>query len=82
MITLSGKTAIVTGAARGIGAACARAFAEHGSSVVLSDVREDEAAATAAAIAEDTGSETSSIRCDVSMEADCDALLAHCIELT
>jgi NAD(P)-dependent dehydrogenase (short-subunit alcohol dehydrogenase family) len=36
---LSGRVAIVTGAAGGIGAACARLMAERGASVVLGDVR-------------------------------------------
>jgi 3-oxoacyl-[acyl-carrier protein] reductase len=38
MRVLEGKVAIVTGAARGIGRACAELFAEHGASVVLSDI--------------------------------------------
>lgn len=37
-INFEGKVAIITGAARGIGAAAARAFAEAGASVVVSDL--------------------------------------------
>ncbi|MEU6753994.1 SDR family NAD(P)-dependent oxidoreductase, partial [Spirillospora sp. NPDC046719] len=47
---LDGKVAIVTGAARGQGEAEARAFAEAGARVVLTDVREDEGAAVAAGL--------------------------------
>ena len=41
MQDLAGKVAIVTGAARGTGAAIARRFAEHGTHVVLGDVLHD-----------------------------------------
>ena len=80
MISLAGKTAIVTGAARGIGAACARAFAEHGASVVLGDVLEDQCAETARGISADTGAATLPVRADVSDPEDCAALLAACTD--
>lgn len=38
---LEGKVAIVTGSARGTGAAIARLFVEHGASVLVSDVRDE-----------------------------------------
>ncbi len=80
VISLAGKTAIVTGAARGIGAACAQAFAEHGANVVLGDVLEEQCAETAANISADTGAATLSVRSDVSDPADCAALLAACTD--
>lgn len=43
MQLLEGKVAIVTGAARGIGRACAELFARHGARVVLSDIDEEPA---------------------------------------
>jgi 3-oxoacyl-[acyl-carrier protein] reductase len=47
MSVLAGKTAIVTGSARGIGRAAAALLAEHGAQVLIADV--DEALATEAA---------------------------------
>jgi NAD(P)-dependent dehydrogenase (short-subunit alcohol dehydrogenase family) len=47
---LAGKTALVSGAARGIGADIARLFAGQGASVLLTDIRDDEGRDVAAAI--------------------------------
>ncbi len=41
LLDLSGKVAIVTGAAQGFGFACARRLAEAGAAVVLADRRPD-----------------------------------------
>ncbi len=49
---LKGKVAIVTGAARGIGAAAAQVFAREGANVVLTDVLIDEGKQTAKGIGE------------------------------
>ena len=40
LFDFTGKTVLVTGAARGIGRAAAAAFAEHGGNVVASDLEE------------------------------------------
>ena len=50
-MTLSGKVALVTGAASGIGRACALALAETGAQVVVADINAAGAQATADAIA-------------------------------
>ena len=47
---LDGKVALITGGARGQGAAEAELFAAEGASVVITDVRDEEGAATAASI--------------------------------
>lgn len=58
-----GKTALVTGAGNGIGQASARAFAERGARVVVSDIDRDAAEATVASI-RDAGGEAVAIGCD------------------
>ena len=50
---LSGKTALITGAARGMGAAHARLFAREGAKVMLGDVLDDEGEAVARALRAD-----------------------------
>ncbi len=50
MTRLSGKTALVTGAARGIGRAISAAFVREGARVLLTDIRDDEGAAAASAL--------------------------------
>jgi 3alpha(or 20beta)-hydroxysteroid dehydrogenase len=49
---LAGRVALMTGAARGIGAAAARRFAAEGARVVLADVLDGEGAAVAAGLGE------------------------------
>ena len=50
MSMLAGKSAIVTGAARGIGAACAASLAKQGAQVLLTDVLASQGERTAAAL--------------------------------
>jgi NAD(P)-dependent dehydrogenase (short-subunit alcohol dehydrogenase family) len=69
MITydFTGKVALVTGAASGMGAATARAFAEAGASVAVVDC-DAEAAARLATELIDAGAAATAIGCDVSDE--------------
>src|SRR5687768_13516733 len=64
MRLLEGKVAIVTGAARGIGRACAELFGAHGARVVLSDI-DEEPAREAAESLKAAGSEALAVHGDV-----------------
>src|SRR4051795_9602725 len=61
----SGKVALVTGAAAGMGLATARAFAEAGAAVVLADFKEDAVKAAAENLLA-AGHKALAVRCDVS----------------
>ncbi|MCP4618347.1 MAG: SDR family oxidoreductase [Bradyrhizobium sp.] len=61
---LAGKKALVTGGARGIGAAIAQALARAGASVMIADILEEPGKATAAEIAK-TGVKTDFAKLDV-----------------
>ena len=68
LIDLKGRTALVTGAARGLGAGMARALAKAGAAVMVSDVLEVEGRATAQALI-DSGARAGFVPLDVRDEA-------------
>jgi 3alpha(or 20beta)-hydroxysteroid dehydrogenase len=72
---LDGKTALVSGAARGLGAAIAEALARSGASVLLTDVLVDTAEETAARIVQ-SGARAAAFRHDVTDEAQWQAAIA------
>jgi glucose 1-dehydrogenase len=71
---LSGKVAVITGAARGIGRACAERFLNDGVRVVISDIDGDGLARTTAELARP--GELRAIPADVTKRADIDRLVA------
>ena len=72
---LAGKTAIVTGGARGLGEAYVRVRAEEGAHVVIADVLEDEGRALAA----DLVGQASFVRLEVTDQGQWRALLADVV---
>ncbi|MGV9252714.1 SDR family NAD(P)-dependent oxidoreductase [Streptomyces sp. NPDC003697] len=71
-----GHGALVTGAARGIGAAVARRLAEEGARVLLTDVDADEAERTAARL-RDRGLPAQAFRCDVADRTSVETAVEH-----
>ena len=75
---LAGRTAIVTGAAQGIGEAVVRAYAAEGARVCIADVAVERAHALAQELARD-GAEAMGVRCDVSDRTEVDAMIAAAV---
>jgi 3alpha(or 20beta)-hydroxysteroid dehydrogenase len=71
-VLLEGKTAIITGAARGTGATTARRFVENGATVVIADLLEDEGRA----LAGELGASASFCRLDITDEQSWETLVA------
>jgi NAD(P)-dependent dehydrogenase (short-subunit alcohol dehydrogenase family) len=75
MNRLQNRVAIVTGAARGIGLACAQRFAAEGATLVLADLDDAAGIAAAAAI-----SAATFVRADVSRKAEVAALVQQTLD--
>ncbi len=75
-IRLQGKTALITGASRGIGRAIAEAFAAEGAALVLNARDADRLAETASDIARISGVEVKALACDVTDRAAVMAMVA------
>ena len=72
---LGGKVVIFTGAAQGIGAACAERFAHEAAHVVMLDVDDQRGAALANTLG------AAYVHCDVGIKAQVDAAVQHTLQL-
>ncbi len=75
---LKDKVCIVTGAAQGIGFACAKRFYEDGAKVMLADIQIEKGKAAAASLTGGPG-EASFVECDVRLKSSVDALIGATI---
>jgi NAD(P)-dependent dehydrogenase (short-subunit alcohol dehydrogenase family) len=78
MQRLSGKVAIVTGGAQGLGGASARRLAEEGAKVLIADIDIDKAQENAASIRQN-GHHSEALKVDVSQHSDIKNMIDHTI---
>lgn len=78
---MEGKAGLVTGAASGIGRACAVRFGQEAASVVVSDLESSRAGGEETVrMIVDGGGTAEFFPCDVSSSAECEALVARVVE--
>lgn len=77
---LKGKVAVVTAASKGLGRACAWAFAREGARLAISSRDGEATEAVAAEIRSETGAEVLALQADVASPADVDRLVSAAAE--
>ena len=80
LFDLTGRVALVTGGARGLGEASSRTLARLGAVIVLSDIDAEAASATADRLSTETGAQVLGRGCDVTDPDDVDRLVSGVIE--
>jgi len=79
MTLLHGRTAVITGGAKGIGRQVSRLLSEHGANIVVGDIDEAAAAQTAAELSQQ-GASAIGVRCDVTDEVSMSALIRSAVD--
>lgn len=79
-LPLLDRIAVVTGGAQGLGAAIALRLAQEGAHVVIADLKVESAQATADAIHSQTERRTLAVACDVTSEAQVEALMQRAVD--
>lgn len=77
---LTGKKALVTGAAQGIGKAVALIYAQNGADVLLCDLNEEKVKAAAREIAGATGQNCLGMKMDIASKTDVCAAVAYAVQ--
>jgi len=80
LVDLTGKVAVITGGAQGIGKAISRRLAEAGASVVIGDINGDGAQATARELVGTTGADLRGTAVDVRVTASIEALAQKAVD--
>jgi 3-oxoacyl-[acyl-carrier protein] reductase len=76
----SGKTAVITGASRGVGRAVALRLAEAGANVVVNFLKEEEKANNVVALCKEKGADAIAVQGDVSIWQDAQTLVQKALE--
>lgn len=76
-----GKTALVTGAASGIGRAAARLFAKEGANVIVSTGSNIQGGEETVRMIKEAGGEAAFVKCNVTRAEDIEAMVARAVEL-
>lgn len=73
---IQGKVALITGAAQGIGLACAKLFIQEGGYVILSDIQDE----LGISIAKKLGAQAEYMHLDVQLESDWEKAIKHIVK--
>ncbi len=79
VLDLTGRTALVTGGAQGLGAGIAEALARSGAAVLIGDIR-DEAGRETVNDIQNSGGTADFIHLEITSESDWDSAARHCVK--